>query len=269
MGDSFFMRSNMKKSMLLAVAMTLVICLLSVSCATKALPEKDEERTVVAVFAKEDAQAYTYSDGERDYLDTLWVYYSDGTFRQYAELGDDVVLFSCGTYSLVDGDFIYGSDEEDFGDIVIKRERKYVNGELTDYSSEHTYDLGSLGFVQLYAYGTDPSSVEAVFYGLDKQLLVNTEGENDFLDTCWIYYSDMTFEQYAVVGDEMVLFSRGTYSFADDGDFIYEMDGDDYGDIVISRTHKYSTSDGLVEYQSSHVYDLGSLGFEQIVSPVL
>lgn len=237
-----------------------VLCLF-VSCATeKGVLSENAGKPVAALFAKEDAQSYTERDGDRENLDTLWVYYTDGTFDQYAEEDDKLVLFSTGTYSLSEGDFVYGNDEEDYGDITIVREMKYRDGKLSAYSSVHTYDLGSLGYVQLYALCDETKTVEAMYYGIEKQLFVERDGDREYLDTIWIYYSDMTFEQYAAVDDEMILFSLGTYSFVEnDGSFCGPEDN-----IQLNRTMKYSAENGLAEYFSSHVYDINSLGFVQI-----
>ncbi len=106
--------------------------------------------------------------------------------------------------------------------------------------------------------------MEALFYGEEKQLFTERDGEKEYLDTVWIYYSDMTFEQYAAVDDKMILFSRGTYSFSGGQDFIFSVEEKDLGDIVINRTMKYSALDGLSPYSSSHVYDLHTLGYEEI-----
>lgn len=252
------------RKQLLFILLIAVLCLF-VSCATKnGVLSENAGKPVAALFAKEDAQAYVEWDGDRDYLDTLWVYYTDGTFDQYVEEDDKVLLFSTGTYSLSDGDFVYEEGEDDFGDITIVREMKYRDGKLSSYSSDHTYDLGSLGFVQLYALRDESKTVEAVFYGVEKQLFIERDGDREYLDTIWIYYSDMTFEQYAAVDDEMILFSLGTYSFEDGGDFIFSDDDGDSDDIQINRTMKYSAENGLAAYSSSHIYDINSLGFVQI-----
>ena len=44
--------------------------------------------SVAAVFAAPDIQPYTDEDGETDRIDSVWVYYSDGTFEQFAVLDD-------------------------------------------------------------------------------------------------------------------------------------------------------------------------------------
>lgn len=244
----------------------IVLSLLVVSCATTA-GEENETRFVTAVFAKEEAQLYTNADGGKDMIDTVWIYYSDGTFEQYAELGETAALFSTGSYEIGgDGDFVI-DENETVVNLTIRRSSKYQNGLLSKYASEHTYALGELGFEKLYAFESDSRTIEAVFYGKDKQLFVEEDGAREMLDTIWIYYSDMTFEQFAPIDGAMTLFSTGSYAFADGGDFIYEADEADYGDIVLNRTQKYQAGKGLTAYESSHTYDLKSLGFVVLVAP--
>ena len=63
---------------------------------------------VTAIFAAPDIQPYVEEDGDQEDLDSIWVFYSDGSFEQFAEVDDSVLLFSTGTYLLADGsDFIY------------------------------------------------------------------------------------------------------------------------------------------------------------------
>ncbi len=254
----------MKKALLL-IALSLVLTLF-VSCATKSgtVSDGDKTRVISSIFTKEEGQSYVEKDGEMDYLDTMWIYYTDGTFEQFVEHDDTVILFSKGAYSLTGGDFVYEDGEKDFGDITIKREMKYVGGKLTSYSSVHTYDLGSLGFDQLYVLDDESKTVEAVFFGEEQQLFIEMDGDKEYLDTVWIYYSDMTFEQYASFGDKMILFSIGTYYFEDNGNFINCVDEKGHGDIVIKRTMKYSALDGLAPYSSSHAYDLSALDYVMI-----
>ncbi len=260
----------MKKSLTLGILTSLVLLLFATSCATSAINTSttsattattSEERYVTAIFTKEDAQPYSHSSKEKEQLDTIWIYYNDNTFEQFAEHEDKLVAFSNGNYEQV--------GEEVFSKITIIRTHKYQNEQLLDYSSEHTYDLGPLGFEQIYSYARSGKKIEAIFYGLDRQLLIEEDGDKELLDTIWIYYDDKTFEQFACVEDKMQLFSTGDYEFADGGDFVYEVQEANYGDIIINRHQKYITGKGLVSYESSHTYDLNSLGFIAIVRPQL
>lgn len=257
----------MKKTMAFVLALLLMVpvfsCAAAESGGTVYAPRTAVE--VASIFAAPDIQPYVESDGDQEMIDSVWVFYSDGTFEQFAEADGKVLLFSTGTYDLLDGaDFVYETPGASNGQIVIRRDKKLSSDQvLADYSSEHTYDLGTLGFVQLYA--PDPDrKVKAVFYGNDKQPWQEQDGDSEMLDTWWIYYADGTFDQFAVLDDQIVLFSLGTYQLSEGSSFIYEK-SDTSGMITIRRTKKY-LADGLAPYESSHEYELSTLGFVRIVA---
>ncbi len=219
------------------------------------------------MFAAADIQPYTEASGETEKLDSIWIYYTDGAFEQFAEVDDSALLFSAGTYELVDdADFIYENPGAGNGQIIIRREKKLNANGLEDYQSENTYELGTLGFKQLYAPNTY-RQIRAVFYGCDKQPYVESDGDQETLDTWWIYYSDGTFEQFAILDDEpadkVVLFSEGEYQLGEDSSFAYENSSKADDRIVIHRTKKYSQGE-LSPYDSTHEYALGTLDFARI-----
>ena len=84
------------------------------------------------------------------------------------------------------------------------------------------------------------------------------------LDTWWIYFSDGTFVQFAILEDKVVLFSEGVYKLSDGSSFGYEVTPEK-DVITIQRTKKY-VKDSLQEYHSSHDYELSTLGLVRIVS---
>lgn len=242
-----------------------VACLAEADNVTSHPPKTNVE--VAAMFASPDIQPYTEADGDKEMLDSIWIYYTNGTFEQFADVDNSALLFSTGTYELLnEADFVYDNSDASNGQIIIRREKKLnVNG-LEDYQSEHTYDLGTLGFTQLYAPNHD-RKVAAVFYGCDKQPHLGSDGDQKNLDTWWIYYTDGTFEQFAIMDDDpadrVVLFSEGEYQLREGSSFAYEHAGEaDY--ITIHRTKKY-TQGGLTSYDSIHEYELGTLGFVRIV----
>ncbi|MBR0039018.1 MAG: hypothetical protein IJP71_03320 [Lachnospiraceae bacterium] len=102
-------------------------------------------------------------------------------------------------------------------------------------------------------------SVSAIFVGIDKQ---PSGGADELIDTIWIYFDDETFEQYAEVDKEMVLFSLGNYHFVNDGNFIDGQKDSSKGQITIDRTKKYQYGKGLTDYSSHHTYDLSAIGFK-------
>ena len=222
---------------------------------------------VAAIYTGTDKQPYSLSDDREELLDTIWIYYSDNTFEQYASYGNDIMLFSIGTYKFEgDSSFLYKDGDSDHAQITITRTKKYQAGSaLSDYHSEHTYDLSSIGYERRYVLEEGGKTIESVFYALNKQPYTAEDDTEDMLDTIWIYYSDNTFDQFASVDDIIVPCSTGTYQMNDGGDFLYSLDESDFGEITINRTKKYIAGKGLIDYSSSHTYELNSLGFVQIV----
>ena len=115
----------------------------------------DHDRTdleLVAAFMQVDKQKLVKADGSEAYLPTIWFYYSDGSFRQFAIVdGQENTLFSCGDYSVTDGVF---ADESV---LTIHRTKKYQDGVgLSDYDSTHDYRIGGLDFIRVYP-NLDPS----------------------------------------------------------------------------------------------------------------
>ena len=123
------------------------------------------------------------------------------------------------------------------------------------------------------AYAEEPASgaaqeeapvIVSVFTGMDIQPYIDEKGEDHMLDTEWIYYSDGSFEQYAYLYGQRVLFSTGTYSFANGGDFYFDPADETHGQLVLVRNAQYQAGKGLDEYSSNHAYDLQVQGFHQL-----
>lgn len=110
----------------------------------------------------------------------------------------------------------------------------------------------------------ETANVEAVFVKDEGQMFVQENGSISMLDTAWVYYSNLTFEQYAIIDDEVKLFSQGTYRFEEGSDFDPSNSEKDL--INITRSTKYNAQDGLQPYQSEHLYDLYNLGYTQILN---
>ena len=111
---------------------------------------------------------------------------------------------------------------------------------------------------------SDQKAVSAVFSGVEKQPFTSSDRKEMMLDTIWIYYEDGSFEQYATLENEQVLFSMGTYELSEGADFVYDKNEKAYGRITINRTKKLQQDMSLSDYESSHTYDLNFLGFTQI-----
>ena len=101
----------------------------------------------------------------------------------------------------------------------------------------------------------------ATFVGIEKQPYKDEAGKETMLNTVWIYYDDLHFEQYAFVDGAMQLFSTGTYMLSEGADFDFDKDDKNAGDLTITRTKKYQAGKGLSDYSSTHTYALNTLGF--------
>ena len=100
--------------------------------------------------------------------------------------------------------------------------------------------------------------IEVAYFGLDLQPYKDINGVDTLIDTLWIYFKDGTFEQYANIGEEVVLFSIGNYKTKVNNDFRFNK-----SDIItINREAKYKAGVGLDNtHKSSHDYDIDKLNF--------
>ena len=246
----------MKRSLVPVLLALLLLC----PAAASAVTETPDGADVLAVFAQQAKQPFTKADGSVENLDTIWFFLTGGTFVQYAFPGDMPVLFSEGIYRFGDGgDFLY-DEEDDFGDIVITRTAKYADGAgLVPYASEHRYGLNTLGFTQLFLRGE--KRLTAVFSGSRKQAF----GEDEMLDTYWLYYDDGTFAQYTCLGSDPIPFSEGTWSFTNGTEPGPGADGEDFREIVVTRTMKFQPGLNYAEYDSTHTYRPAELGYELLL----
>ena len=104
------------------------------------------ETELAAAFMATNKQRLVRLDGSEEYLSTMWFYYSDGTFCQYAFNGEEDMLFSSGDYTISGGGF-------DVPGAVLRlhRTKKYQDGKgLADYDSTHDYTMGELDFMRIY-----------------------------------------------------------------------------------------------------------------------
>lgn len=108
--------------------------------------KENKDMDIVAAFMQADKQKLVKTDGSEEMLTTMWFYYDDGTFEQYALVdSENNVLFSSGDYSTTDG---FVSKESV---LTIHRTKKYQDGKgLADYESEHDYVIGDLEFIRVY-----------------------------------------------------------------------------------------------------------------------
>lgn len=106
----------------------------------------DENLNIEAAFMQTDKQKLVREDGTEIYLSTMWFYYDDGSFRQYALTPEDEgVLFSTGDYS------INGAFDDPVSILTIHRTQKYADGiGLSAYDSMHDYVIGELDFLRIF-----------------------------------------------------------------------------------------------------------------------
>ena len=223
------------------------------------LPSNVKTTDVVAVFAKPQAQPAPESmrdgtsvpaaDGveQPKMLDTIWIYYADNSFDQYADVDGKYKLFSRGTYTL-DGSFKEG------GSIVINRTEKMteMGGAPEAYESSHEYQLGTLGFELLAEKG-----ILAIFGDASREEFTDIDGVTRYLDTFWIFFEDGTFLQYVFRDEDVVLFSSGRYEFDEIGDFHMPFDDKEHGTITLFWDESVDPHAKL-----SQTCDLNSLGMD-------
>ncbi len=84
-------------------------------------------------------------------VDSLWFYYGDQSFEQYAYLDYmHPTLFSEGYWKIDNGTDLYlGTEKENDVIITLTRTKKLQDGSYMAYASEHTYELKTLGYEQI------------------------------------------------------------------------------------------------------------------------
>ncbi len=225
---------------------------------------------VVTIFAAPNAQPIDMPlppDSEETEIkaDTLWIYYSDNTFDQYTQGPEGYGLFSTGTYSLENGANFIIKEGKDKGSIVINRNKKRTFDDpdatgLKDYDSSHEYDLGSLGFTQIYGPKDEGKKIEAVF-GDDNQLLYTDDsGVVRHLDSVWIMFDDMTFKQFVYIDDDVKLYGSGYYELSDGADFNNIEQEKDSGTITLEYDYNMLYKATGQKDTEPVTYDLKSLG---------
>lgn len=174
---------------------------------------------VTALFFGNDKQVYMTDSGET-LLDSLWIYYSDKKYDQYVIYPDGKTdLFASGTYESFGG--------EEYGTKIFEKKG----------GSKH---------------------VLSVFIGDNRQPYDTGDGNKVLLDTVWVYYSDKTFDQYAILPDgQVVLFSCGLYKLADEK-AVAVAPGKKF---TLHRSKKYQKDGGLLPYSSTHDYEDELLDF--------
>ena len=221
-----------------------------------------------AVYLGAGAQSYAGENGNEKPLDSVMIYLSDGSFEQYTIMNDDCTPYSSGYYLLAeDGRFAPDADGVSSGGITMEFNKAYDADEgLTEVFETEETALDSL-FASGYQYigGHDENKdIAQIYLGSKKQSYTNAKGVELMLNTVWVYYTDGSFEQYAVIKDRVELFSAGTYELGEGAGFKLFDEPEANSTITINRNYKYVEGSGLQDYESSHTYQLGSIGFDSL-----
>ena len=244
------MRRMMKR--LLPALLALVLFPAAVT-AEDALPPVPHELRLV--YAAPASQIIADENGTETVVDTVIYIYSDGVYKQYVIIDGKTETFSEGTYEI----HANGKLENPLVLSIQTQKYRQPDGALADDERSFEVNMEDVNDYCLYPKDLrEDLKLVAVFMHGEKQKLVHTDNTEEFLPTIWLYYEDGTFQQYVSMADaEDVLFSTGDYTIS--GDFLT-----DKSVLTIHRTQKYQDGAGLTDYDSTHDYEIGSLGFIRI-----
>lgn len=166
----------MKKAAQMIIMMILAVLLCT---SVYAVPEGEfptgyDEGRVQMILAGRRMQVYPI---EKDSLDTVWIFFDSGEFRQFVIMEREVRMFSYGRFALEDGE------------VLIERTGKYMEGAgFGEYRSVHAYvmDVEEYALVAAAGNAWDENvqgaaddagrDVAAVYWGVDA-----SEGAADVL----------------------------------------------------------------------------------------
>ena len=258
----------MKKSIALFLSLVLLISAACVSFAVAEGADKSarppfvrDTTKVVSVFLAGEAQPLKHTDdSDPEMIDSVWVYYDNDTFVQFAELNRTFEYFSEGTYSFGNGGSFVIADDNKEGTITINRAKKHSTqeGRMIEYISSHEYVLGTLGFRQLYGPTTDKELV-ALFCDTYSFPYTDENGVTSNLDTFSLFYGDGSFEVVAILGKDVIDVYSGTYAFDEAGDFVIP-----YGETESGKLTLTITEDKMDRLPDSITYDFAGIGFKPL-----
>lgn len=243
------------KRFIAIVIVSVLLCAMSwTAYADNASPE------VLAVYSCPNTQIITESDHSKQLADTVIFLYKDSSYVQYVNHENRYELYSTGSF---DVNFNWENPGwQDLTPHILTVHTQNIHAEdhqLTPVDLTYDIDLDRVMDYCLYPddVQTDLKLV-AAFMQVDKQKLVKADGSEQYLPTIWFYYDNGTFQQYAVIdGEKDVLFSSGEYSVAEEASTSKSL-------ITLHRTQKYQDGIGLADYDSTHEYVLGELGFIRV-----
>lgn len=216
---------------------------------------------VLAIYSCPNTQIISNSDNSVELADTVIYLFTDFTYTQYIDHDHRYEVYSEGTFDL---NFDWKEKGWQYVDphVITIHVQKLRQADQQMAAADMTYEV-NLDVAGDYCLYPDNARSDlklvAAFMQVDKQRLVRADGIETYLPTMWFYYDDGTFEQYALYyNKENVLFSTGDYALSG-GEF-----DDSEAVLTLHRTHKYQDGVGLTEYESTHDYDFGNLGFVRV-----
>ncbi|MBQ6602699.1 MAG: transporter substrate-binding domain-containing protein [Eubacterium sp.] len=215
---------------------------------------------ILAVYSCPAAQIITNDDQTKELADTVIYLYKDFSFVQYVDHDNRYEVYSAGSFEL-NFDWNDPNREKKTPHILtLNVNQMHADDHELDFT-DAVYDVNLDKMTDYCLYPDDIRTdlkLVAAFMQVDKQKFVKQDGSEEYLTTIWFYYDDGSFQQYAILNDEeQVLFSSGEYSVTKD-EFMNE------SLLTIHRTKKYQDGTGLADYDSTHDYVIGELGFIRI-----
>ena len=245
----------MMKRMMILSTLIILVCTACLTFAEDAHPE------ILAIYSCPETQIITDDARTKELADTLIFLYQDYTYTQYVNHNNRYEIYSSGTFET---NFDWKEPDWQFAapHILTIHTLKLHDVNHQQEAADLTYDI-NLDRVTDYCLYPDNLRTDlklvAAFMQVDKQKLVRTDGSEEYLPTIWFYYNDGSFQQYAVVdGQNNVLFSCGDYSVTDPA-------FTEGAVLKIHRTQKYQDGTGLTDYNSTHEYVIGELGFIRVI----
>ena len=215
---------------------------------------------ILAVYSCPNTQIITEADQSKKLSDTIILLFKDYTYVQYVNHENRYELYSTGNFEL---NFDWENPGwQDLTPHVLTVHAQNIHAEDHQLKPvDFTFDINLDRVMDYCLYPNDVRSdlnLVAAFMQVDKQKLVKADGSEQYLPTIWFYYDNGTFQQYAVIdGEKDVLFSSGEYSVAEEASTSKSL-------ITLHRTQKYQDGIGLADYDSTHEYVLGELGFIRV-----
>lgn len=241
------------------VFITLFLALLGTGVASYA--ESEQVKEILAVYSCPETQIITDKNNSKELVDTVIYLYTDFTYIQYVIHDNRYEVYSEGTFRL-------NFDWKEKGWQFVSPHIITIHAE-TIHQADHQLDTDSLNYDinldNVANYCLYPDNVRtdlklaAAFMQVDKQKMEKSDGTVLYLPTMWFYYDDHSFQQYVLLDEqEDLLFSTGEYTISEGG---FAAEG---SVLTLHRTQKYRDGEGLAAYDSTHEYEIGSLGFIRI-----